>query len=677
MSKIDVQNSRQIRDPMDVLITLSLGTDIAMTYSGYSSAKVADGVLNQSSWPMRGLADLQGNGFPLDGSRVLYNPNTSPSQTNGKLGVRGNVGQPVSVTATGNDTIAALAISVTGAASVTLSGRTTEITGSRVTLQLLNTTAALTFQPSSEDRRVEVAMVQPEAGFIINNDNLIKATVSLRSDLSPFDQTLPESELNVEVYQDNDVSEAVASIPEDTPITYQAGYPGDMSPVRKFYVSGQVTWAGNVLKIQAVDAVHLLDRLVITPPIRITDARYIYWNSLLGNFSQAGVSVIDDGWGIWGGDEALCLLKEQMAFRDYLAFLNQCLNITDPEGKLLDGSWTARRVIQFAYVDAGIPRFSMDSKKRTHGVTVREEDCAEIKVNHARRVTEISAEHTVLKDTSAGASKLEDGAIKVGSATWTKNVGASLNFDERSYFWSIGLFVGFDNNNETAQKLIQKYGTFFDWLHTFPAVPGDTYGTQSGYGVSTESGSAFAFGQIPQEKFLDDRYPGSYPYSTFVPWNQRIDYEETVGGRNITTQAQMWKALVDAKIIDSTAPNIDLDIYGHAFIKKNNPIIKASISGDGTSYEYPELMILGVLNGEDENYVSHEIFPSKMLAAPLYRSNVTCSFTWKGDPRIQPRDVFTFHRLDGTDEEWTFENITITHEGGGTLAEVTARKGIV
>ena len=76
-----------------------------------------------------------------------------------------------------------------------------------------------------------------------------------------------------------------------------------------------------------------------------------------------------------------------------------------------------------------------------------------------------------------------------------------------------------------------------------------------------------------------------------------------------------------------------------------------------------------------------KVYGGTSLLYPNYnylfnRSNITGSFTFKGDPRMQPRDVFTFHRLDGSTEECTIETITLTHEGGGTSAEVTYRKGI-
>lgn len=59
------------------------------------------------------------------------------------------------------------------------------------------------------------------------------------------------------------------------------------------------------------------------------------------------------------------------------------------------------------------------------------------------------------------------------------------------------------------------------------------------------------------------------------------------------------------------------------------------------------------------------------------RSNKGGTFVWKGDPRMQPRDVFNFHRLDGTVIECTIETIELTHEDGGTIAEITYREGVV
>ncbi len=58
-------------------------------------------------------------------------------------------------------------------------------------------------------------------------------------------------------------------------------------------------------------------------------------------------------------------------------------------------------------------------------------------------------------------------------------------------------------------------------------------------------------------------------------------------------------------------------------------------------------------------------------------SNITGSFTWKGDPRMQPRDTFKFIRLNGTTEIATIERIEMTHEAGGTSAVIYYRLGVM
>lgn len=665
MSAIDIQNAKQIRDPMDVLITLSLGTDIAMTYSGYSSAKVADGVLNQSSWPMRGLADLQGGGFPLDGSRVLYNPNTSPSQTNGKLGVRGNVGQPVSVTATGNDTIASLAMSVTGAASVTLNERTIEITGNHVTLQLLNTTATLTFQPSSEDRRIEIITVLPEADFVINNDNLIKATVSLRSDLSIIDPTLPESELNVEVYQDDDVSEAVASIPEDTPITYQAGYPGDMSPVRKFYVSGQVTWADNVLNIHAVDAVHFLD---ITPGIAwwITEPwgfTHVF-TALLG---AAGIDAEDDWRVSWDNEPGRLAIPPGITARDTIARIIWAFRIKGPIGAYKGGPLWA------SYVDAGRPVFRATNEMPWAKWQVFEDDCLAPKKTVEKKIDafRISTKRLITIDSPNHITP-----NRGGTASWVKNIGVSLSFDKLLYEYTYGVDVGDNFDSPAAVKLGDYYREAGASWCASPVGPGGYDGdgdavTDSYWGVRILMAPDVS--QDMYERILrawgdDVNYWGIY--TNFVPWSAKMEPFK-VGSRVVRNMAAAWKAYADAEVIESGSVNMDLVICGNGFDTYDLTVTLGQSSGSNVvDIEDP---FWGNLISTNEG----TLYPNGVYLSRLEDSPITCSFTWKGDPRIQPRDVFTFHRLDGTDEEWTFENINITHEGGGTLAEVTARKGIV
>jgi hypothetical protein len=87
-------------------------------------------------------------------------------------------------------------------------------------------------------------------------------------------------------------------------------------------------------------------------------------------------------------------------------------------------------------------------------------------------------------------------------------------------------------------------------------------------------------------------------------------------------------------------------------------------------------------NAQELGYITQTSWDVGRWFLAIYPGDIElCStekgrFTFKGDPRWQPRDVVEFTRLDGTTENITIEEITITHEGGGTIAEVTYRKGI-
>ena len=680
MPTIDQENAKQIRQPMDVLITMPLAADdITLTFSGYSSSsKVADGRLNMRNWPMRKLADLQGDGFLLDGSAVLYNPNTTPSQTNGKLGVRGNVGETVSVTVTGNKAIPALSISVTGAESVTYNGITKAITGATVSVPVLTTSITLSFSPASGTERIEISNIEAESDFVINNENLIRAIVSLRSDLSLFDQTLPESEINIEAYHPVDVAEDVANIPADTPIIYQAGYEGDMSPERRFYVSGQVTWADNVLSIHAVDAVHFLDDINIVAPVTQKDSEF-FANSTRYVLERAGINYDDSRWRTsWWSDSYRWIIPENTNARTWIAFMNQCFNLTDNNGRLLDGSATLQGRLQFAYIDAGIPTI------RTQGTSgefeIDETDCANINKEIDQKYGTITTNWRRL--TKEDADTGEGSVFKVGSATMQKNVGTSLNFEHYAESWEIGLFLGRNYDNEIAKKLQAKYQVIFGYGYTQTVVPGNTNGDDFGSGAAINIpyvGQKLMIGEIPQEEArnypVDESY---YDYSSFVPWTAKYNgwrYDNNAS-HLIKSSAQMWNVLKNANIIDASAESIDLDIYGWAYVVDPQQK-KYTVDESGTVYDYSDSPIIGRVAARKSNNTMLEIFPSKMLSVPMYRSKVKGSFTWKGDPRLQPRAHGTFKRKDGTDEEITLENITLTHEGGGTSAEITYRKGVI
>ena len=688
MSEIDVQNAKQIRDPMTVLITMEVPDDeVTLTYSGYSSAKVADGSLG-NAWPMRLLADLKGDGFPLNGNHVVYNPSTSASETNGKIGVRSNIGQAVSVTVTGNRSIASLSIFVTGAASVTYNGTTTAIVGGQAVIPVGVRSITLTFNPSSATDRIEVSEIVAGTTLRITNDTLIKATVSLRSDLSLFDQTLPESELNIEVYNDADISEIVASLPEDTPITYQAGYEGDMSPIRKFYVSGQVTWADNVLNIHAVDAVHFLAEKETQAPILVDDSDYFermgrYMLEVAGvQFTSSGLAPYKSCYGI---------IPKGTNYRDFIASLNKFFNITDKNGVLLDGSATLSGPAQYRYVDAGIPTIRWTAKET--GITIAEEDCADVNKNIEIVSSSVAAEWTAITDDDFYDHWDDYYGQVVGSATLVNGVGATLNFDKIAFVWTIGLPMTLGNKDSYDQKMIDAGYSGWSYMYDNVAI---VPAKSDGWPITNEEndglyspwrylpdikgwGSLLMDADVPQEVFK------SYPprdevklFSSFIPWDQPIaDWGYISGITDPRTIAQVWQIMKNANVFNADAEKVDLTISGCAVDTEQKALMYQKNGDNINTYNYGELPWYGQLLFAKSGSSPIEGYPEKSMTAPMYRSPITYSFTWKGDPRMQPRDVTEWERLDGTTETITLENITLTHEKGGTVAEITARKGIV
>lgn len=667
MSEIDVQNSRQIRDPMDVLITMEVpATDITLTYSGYSSAKVADGILGESTWPMRLLADLKGDGFPLDGTRVVYDPNTTASATNGKIGVRSNIGQSASITVSGNRTISSLSIFATGAESVTYNGTTSAIVGGQVIIPVGARSITLTFNPASTTERIEVSEISAGTTIRISNENIVKCVLSLRSDLQPIDPTLPESELNVEAYNDADISETVANLPEDTPITYQAGYEGDMSPIRKFYVSGQVTWADNILSIHAVDAIHLLDvdmfPFVIgsiwegefKPAVQKGGPHKLY-NAFVDQFRMAGINAevqtapsFDIG--VATDVTHTFSLCERQNRRDLIANMMNIFRYQRTAQPVPFEMW-------LNYVDAGRPKVTWGVPQPSFDIY--EEDCGDVEKTAAPKIGQIVYESGQIE--SSGQSE----TLEIGSGTLLHSSRTAFP-DYPEFCESMILFATKEEGNVTNRRSVMYFYEDGEY-NGFPTMlplrteygPEDFYETSYGkFLLDNDAGT----NSLAAPRFIDS--------TRAVPWSW-------ITSEVLSSSA--FNSLVQNGYVNPEESSSNLELRGREIIltkrtKTAGNAANGIVAYPSKTHWYGEIVVVREASGSFATY-------SDLVYLGMYnltqRSPITCSFTWKGDPRIQPRDVFTFHRLDGTDEDWTFENITLTHEKGGTVAEITARKGIV
>lgn len=665
---IDIENAKQIRQPMDVVIEMNVpDTSVALTYSGYfTTSKISDGELDETTWPMRELADLQGQGFPLDGSRELYDSGVLPSEANGKIGVRGNVGESVNVTVRGNKTISALTVFATGASSVTYNGTTYTIVGGQAIIGINGTTANLTFNPAYTDQRVEISEIIAGTVLRATNETIIRCVVSLRSDLSITSPTLPESELNVEIYNDADISQQVANLPEETPITYSAGYPGDMSPTRKFYVSGQVTWADNVLTIHAVDAVHFLD--IPMPSVAWFD-NDIEVTEILKfmrrTFSNLGFINVQS--------ETLPVAKQPISsqsavvakgasFRDVTAELMNLYRFRNVSQNYIK-SGSNSFVID--YVDAGIPTFRFIPSNSPKW-TIKEEDCAEIQTQVDRGISAMSATLHRMRWTG------ERNDVEVGSCEWVKGSGAFLSIDDYVTSFRIGLVNPKITIGPTYYELVAPLTPKGNAV-VYGAAPKGVFG-----GARWYEGPKVAFtGDVPNLSTFEEGPFGvgeADVYSQVVPWS--ASFTRSVSPN---TQSGLWAKYVSDGLIDSGAKAVQTTLIGG---KLTDEILNVTFStnSEGIEEKIEPRQILGQLYFTTEDYSTTGVtaaYPNVGISAAARRSKKTGSFTWKGDPRMQPRDVASLAMRNGTRKTVTLENITLTHERGGLSAEITYREGAI
>lgn len=586
---IDTENLKAIRPAMDVHCGLTYRTTAALTYTISGGVKVQDTnistALANSEWDMRHLADFKGGGFPLDGSCELYQAQAA-SLDAGKIGIRSDIGGTFTVAVTASTNIAALTVAVTsGTGTITANGNSYE--AQRLTIIPVNATSVtLTIASDDADDRIEVASIIAGVVLQFDNTNLISVDLDLRADLSIVKPTWQVSGIEIQAYWPNDISSAVANIGDDVPIWYYAGYPGDYSDTRNFYLSEQVTMEQNILTIRGEDQSRKLNDAKNVALQRLDTTAKNGWRSLYQFFrniiQNAGVKAVS---------------VQTAPAESGNVTTNRNMILTDaPRADYVADIMNMAHVGTFwpTFVDAGIPKISWS--KPTKKWDIYEADCGDVKRFYERNISKIATEstnehgvaNTVTKQT--GWTVIEEGiTIKAG-------VPQIRNFSYPEWYWQYQ--VGYKKNNS------------FDWatLDSVKWTPTKT-----------------------TVKNTADGYVGKV-----ITKVAEYSYKPDLGGKRVVVT-------MDARATTIARPGYT---------------------------EYVDPLALG------------KCYQGTTLLYPAYSrlfniSNVSGSFTWKGHPKMQPRDVFAFHRLDGTTETCTIETIELKHDGGGTQAAITYRLGVI
>lgn len=576
MSTIDVQNAKQIRDPMEVFCGLSARATNDLTFAVTSEAAAMDTniseTLDSELWDMRHLTDLSGGGFPLDGTREWYDDTLQGSEEDGKIGLRSNIGGALNVTVTSTYEIAAITIAVTkGTGTITANGETYDIKRI-VVIPVNDTTITLDIQSDDEDDRVEIASITPGITLDFTNENLVSCKLSLRSDLSIAAPTWPVSEIEIQAYWPDDISEAISNVGDDVPIWYYAGYEGDYSKTRYFYLSEKASMEDNVITLKGEDSSHKLEDKSYAANVLNTTSlngrRQLYLR-MCKAITDAGIKLINrenapvKG---TGTETKYSTVFLEQSSRDLVQHI---INLAH-----YGSFWPV-------FVDAGIPTARWT--KPTSSWDIYEADCGSVKREADRNVAKIKSSNS-----NYGVStKATREGKKLTLATKDVKAGKKYSFSDDNFYWYMDV-------TNAINKVTNASKIFWTAKET------------------TES--------------------------KVVKGKKKKVKQCIVTGKKVSI-SNTAKTLTDEYKRPGTTITIDPAALGKIY--------------QGTVLVYPRYKAL------------------------FDRSNIMGSFIWKGDPRMMPRDVFTFHRLDGTSEDCTIESIGLSHEGGGTTAEITYRKGIV
>lgn len=586
---INTQNALQIRErPMDVYIHMLAGSSTTISSYSVSTYKSYDSTLGNTSWSMRAITDLAGDGFPLDGSCQWYDSTVTPSADNGKLGARSTVGSNMNITVSAGSILPSITVASKGVSSITVGGDTYTATGLDI-IPINANSATLTFDADDPNGRSYVNYIIPGAEFSITNDNLISCTLALRGNLSAREHTWEQSEIEIQMYYPNNIGVAFAYINDNFPITYQAGYDSDLSDERKFYLSEAITQENNVITIKGVDASYLLDNRTMSEQwytSRTGNAHQTLYNKFISEIQACGITLKrKQAWsGSASGTTQYAVLPE-MTSRDFVSnVMNLTLNHTRGGTKY---------AIQF--VDAGIPTVEHGAGT-TYGQTwnLKKSDCGEWAENYEQNLAAIidtNAERKFAETIAKGITETDTSKWPAVGETQKPGSNQIVTIDFDRYCIDVAIW-------ETG------YGAMF-----FPRAT------------------------------IIAKQPNRVVFKYVLP-------SPPPSNANWTAIARGLPASITGGVTKYSNPN----------------------GLTGVNYECDPFVYGNITDGTDAVFNYQSLFN---------RSIRTGSFTWKGDPRMQPLDYLNITNDTGDGRgniTARVTNIELTHEAGGTVANIEWRE---
>ena len=258
MTTIAAENRKYLRQAMRVECIFRETTDEPTAITPINAVNMHEGLANLdpglSTTP---IMDLAGNGFPNNGEAVPMEADTY-SYRYGFISEEvakadGTFDNPLGVTIAAANNWDTVTIEVRGQYGDSQIMRVKPVWSSGQTTIYIDR-----WNPGE---RVYITGIYLGVTWIWDNSNLLSVNVDLHGVNTEIGGELEVSTIEIRAYETEIDPVIIGRIPQGAPILYHAGYDGDMSELRTFYLSEGLSWDENVLSVRGQDASMFLDNV--------------------------------------------------------------------------------------------------------------------------------------------------------------------------------------------------------------------------------------------------------------------------------------------------------------------------------------------------------------------------------------------------------------------------------
>ena len=257
MTTVAEENRKTLRQPMEVRCGFAEATEKTANVAPFGHLTDYAGLVNADDEHKVGVfMDLAGDGFLNDGEAIPMETDSTTYRygyiSAGVAGPDGSFTGGFGVTVTSDTHWKEATLWVVGqyGESRFIHYDNLAWSGDVLTLRITDWTPGT---------RASIVGVYLGKSWLWDNSNLISVSLDLRGINTEIGGELEVSSIEIRAYETTDYTDVIGNIAVGSPIWYTAGYDGDMSPTRTFYLSEPISWQDNVLTVKGQDATMFLE----------------------------------------------------------------------------------------------------------------------------------------------------------------------------------------------------------------------------------------------------------------------------------------------------------------------------------------------------------------------------------------------------------------------------------